>query len=144
MIEYRSLKIALIGAGSVGSQVARLLLEDRDELAARAGAGLELIGIAVRDVDAPRDTELPRELFTTDVDSLILSADIVIELMGGIEPARTHVLQALRSGADVVLGNKALLATHGPELFDLAEQVRSSGRCATALPATTSSASWAS
>jgi homoserine dehydrogenase len=123
MIEYRSLKIALIGAGSVGSQVARLLLDGRDELAARVGASLELIGIAVRDIDAQRDTDLPRELLTTDVESLILSADIVIELMGGIEPARSHVLLALTSGADVVMGNKALLATHGPELFEVAEQV---------------------
>jgi Homoserine dehydrogenase len=123
MIEYRSLKIALIGAGSVGSQVARLLLDGREELAARVGASLELIGIAVRDLQAPRDTDLPPELLTTDVESLILSADIVIELMGGIEPARTHVLQALNSGADVVTGNKALLATHGPELFEVAEQV---------------------
>ena len=123
MIQYRSLKVALLGAGSVGSQVARLLLEGSDELAARVGASLELIGIAVRDLDAPRDADLPRELLTTDMESLILSADIVIELMGGIEPARTHVLQALNSGADVVTGNKALLATHGPELFAVAEQV---------------------
>ena len=123
MIEYRSLKVALLGAGSVGSNVAKLLLDHSDELAARVGAGLELIGIAVRDVDAPRRTDLPRELFTTDARSLILSADIVIELMGGIDPAREYVLLALTSGADVVTGNKALLAEHGPELFAAAEQV---------------------
>lgn len=123
MIEYRSLRVALLGAGSVGSQVARLLLEQGDELASRVGAGLELVGIAVRDVDAQRDVDLPRELFTTDASSLILGADIVIELMGGIEPARGYVLQALNSGADVITGNKALLATHGPELFEAAEQV---------------------
>ncbi|MFF1634302.1 homoserine dehydrogenase [Leifsonia sp. NPDC058248] len=123
MIEYRSLRVALLGAGSVGSQVARLLLEQGDELASRAGAGLELVGIAVRDVNAQRDVDLPRELFTTDASSLILGADIVIELMGGVEPARGYVLQALNSGADVITGNKALLATHGPELFEAAEQV---------------------
>ncbi|MCS5719281.1 homoserine dehydrogenase [Herbiconiux sp. CPCC 205763] len=123
MIEYRNLRIALLGAGSVGSQVARLLLEQGDELAARVGAGLELVGIAVRDVDAPRDTDLPRELFTTDAHTLIQSADIVVELMGGIEPAREYILLAINSGADVVTGNKALLATHGPELFDAAAQV---------------------
>ncbi|MBF4569713.1 homoserine dehydrogenase [Plantibacter sp. VKM Ac-2880] len=123
MIEYRGLKVALLGAGSVGSQVARLLLEHADELASRAGASLELIGIAVRDVDAPRDVELPRELYTTDAEQLILSADIVIELIGGIEPARSHILQAINAGADIVTANKALLATHGPELFDAAEQV---------------------
>jgi len=123
MIEYRNVRVALIGAGSVGSQVARLLLEHADELAGRAGAGLELVGIGVRDVDAARDVDLPRELLTTDVESLILGADIVVELMGGLEPARQYVLQALGSGADVVTGNKALLASHGPELFEAAEQV---------------------
>ncbi len=123
MIEYRSIRVALLGAGSVGSQVARLLLEHGDELAQRIGARLELVGIAVRDVDAPRDAELPRELFTTDASELILGADVVIELMGGIEPARTLVLQAIASGADVVTGNKALIAAHGPELFAAAEQV---------------------
>ncbi|QAY74484.1 homoserine dehydrogenase [Agromyces protaetiae] len=123
MIEYRSIRVALLGAGSVGSQVARLLLEHADELAARIGAKLELVGIAVRDVDAKRDADLPRELFTTDAETLILGADVVVELMGGLEPARTLVLQAIASGADVVTGNKALLAAHGPELFAAAEQV---------------------
>jgi homoserine dehydrogenase len=123
MIEYRNLRVALLGAGSVGSQVARLLLEQGDELASRVGASLELVGIAVRDVDAARDVELPKHLYTTDASSLILGADIVVELMGGIEPARGYVLQALNSGADVITANKALLATHGPELFEAAEQV---------------------
>ena len=123
MIEYRSIRVALLGAGSVGSQVARLLLEHGDELAARIGARIELVGIAVRNLDARRDADLPRELYTTDAEQLILGADIVIELMGGIEPARTLVLQAIASGADVVTGNKALVAAHGTELFTAAEQV---------------------
>ncbi|MWC00146.1 homoserine dehydrogenase [Agromyces seonyuensis] len=123
MFDYRSLRVALLGAGTVGAQVARLLLEESDELANRIGARLELVGIAVRDVDAPRDVDLPRELFTTDAERLILGADIVVELMGGLEPARSLVLQAIGSGADVVTANKALLATHGVEIFDLAEQV---------------------
>ena len=121
--DQRRLRIAVLGAGAVGSQVAALLLEHRDELAARAGAALDLVGIAVRDVEAPRDADLPRELLTADADSLIVGADIVVELMGGIEPARTHLLQAISSGADVVTANKALLATHGPELFQAAGQV---------------------
>jgi len=123
MIEYRSIRVGLLGAGSVGSQVARLLLEHADELAQRVGARLELVGIAVRNLDAKRDTDLPAELLTTDAESLILGSDVVIELMGGIEPARTLVLQAIASGADVVTGNKALLASHGPELYAAAEQV---------------------
>jgi homoserine dehydrogenase len=126
MTDYRTLRVALLGAGAVGSQVAGLLLRHSDELADRAGARLELAGIAVRDVDAPRDVELPRELFTTDADSLIVGSDIVIELMGGIEPARTSILHAISSGADVVTANKALLATHGTEIFDAADQVGAS------------------
>nr|WP_201469463.1 homoserine dehydrogenase [Microbacterium hydrocarbonoxydans] len=124
--EYRRLRVALLGAGAVGSQVAALLLRHGDELADRAGAELELAGIAVRDLDAPRDTDLPKELFTTDAESLILGSDIVIELIGGIEPARTSILQAIGSGADVVTANKALLATHGPELFEAADRVGAS------------------
>ena len=123
MIEYRNLRVALLGGGSVGAQVARLLLEHSDELANRVGASLELVGILVRDIDAPRTVDLPRELFTTDADSLILGADIVIELMGGIEPARSYILTAINSGADVVTANKALLAQHGAELFEAADQV---------------------
>lgn len=123
MIEYRNLRIAVLGAGSVGAQVASLLLQHGDELAGRVGAGLELVGIAVRDLDAPRTAELPRELLTTDARSLILGSDIVIEVMGGLEPAREYIELALTSGADVITANKALLATHGPELFAIAEQV---------------------
>ncbi|GAA1741929.1 homoserine dehydrogenase [Microbacterium paludicola] len=126
MIDHRRLRVALLGAGSVGSQVANLLLTQASELSERAGADLELAGIAVRDVDAARDVDLPRELLTTDAESLIVGADIVIELMGGIEPARTHILAALNSGADVVTGNKALLATHGAEIFDAADQLGAS------------------
>ncbi|MGO1539081.1 MAG: homoserine dehydrogenase [Leucobacter sp.] len=120
---YRDLRVALLGCGSVGSQVARIILEQGDELAARVGARLTLAGIAVRDIDTPRDVELPHELFTTDADQLVLGADIVIELMGGIEPARSLILRALESGADVVTANKALVAAHGPELRAAAEQV---------------------
>jgi len=123
MIEYRNLRVALLGGGSVGAQVARLLLEQRDELAGRVGASLELVGIAVRDVNAERTVDLPKELFTTDAESLILGADVVIELMGGIEPARSYILLAINSGADVVTANKALLAEHGAELFAAADQV---------------------
>ena len=122
MIEYRPLRVALLGAGSVGSQVARLLLENKAELAARVGAELELIGVVVRDL-ATKRPGIPEHLLTTNAEEIILGADIVIEVMGGIEPARTYVLQALNSGADVITANKAMLATHGPEIFDVAEQV---------------------
>lgn len=120
---YRDLRVALLGCGSVGAQVARLILEHGDELAARAGARLTLAGIAVRNLESPRDVELPPELFTTDAERLVQGADIVIELMGGIEPAKSLILQALQGGADVVTANKALIAAHGPELAEAAEQV---------------------
>jgi homoserine dehydrogenase len=123
MIEYRNIRIALLGAGSVGAQVASLLLEHGDELSERVGAGLELVGVAVRDLDAARSAAIPAHLLTTDARSLILGADIVVELMGGLEPAHEYLELALNSGADVVTANKALLATHGPALFDIAEQV---------------------
>lgn len=118
---HKTLKVALLGAGNVGAQVARILRDDADSLAARIGARLELSGIAVRNVDAPRDVELPRELFTTDASTLVRGADIVIELMGGIEPARTLILEAIEHGATVVTGNKALLAVDGPSLYEKAD-----------------------
>ncbi|SEB90320.1 homoserine dehydrogenase [Arthrobacter woluwensis] len=120
--ETKTLKVALLGCGNVGSQVARILLEDADTLAARTGARLELVGIGVRTIDAPRDVELPRELFTTDSESLVAGADLVIELMGGIEPARSLILSAVRHGACVVTGNKALLAQDGPTLYEEADK----------------------
>ena len=123
MIEYRNLRIALLGAGSVGAQVANQILHHGDELAARIGAGIELIGVAVRDPKAKRSADIPANLITTDADKLVREADIVIELMGGIEPARTLLLAAINAGADVVTANKALLAHHGPEIFEAAAQV---------------------
>ena len=115
-------KIALLGAGTVGTQVARLLSEQKEDLAARSGAQLELVGIAVRDVSAPRDPAVDRSLLTDDPESIIDEADVVIELMGGIEPARAYILRAFAAGASVVTGNKALLAAHGPELYEAAAQ----------------------
>ena len=95
----------------------------RGELEARVGAPLVLAGVAVRDLEATRSPALPKELLTTDAESLVLGAHIVVELIGGVERARELVLLALESGADVVTGNKALLATHGSELFEAAERV---------------------
>ncbi|RNL58610.1 homoserine dehydrogenase [Arthrobacter oryzae] len=122
MTELRTLKVALLGCGNVGAQVARILLEDADALASRTGARLELTGIAVRNLDTKRDVELPQELFTTDAESLVKDADLVVELMGGIEPARSLILSALRSGACVVTGNKALIAQDGATLHEEADR----------------------
>jgi homoserine dehydrogenase len=120
--EYRPIRVALLGAGSVGAEVARLLITQKAELAARIGADLELVGVAVRDLKTKRNG-FPKELLTTDAESLILGADIVIEVMGGLQPAKDYILLALNSGSDVITANKSLLATHGSELFSAAEQV---------------------
>ena len=114
---YRPIRIGLLG-----SQVARLLIENREELAKRVGAELELVGIAVRYKNAKRDVDLPKELITEDAESVILGSDIVIELAGGIEPAKTWIKMALNAGADVITANKALIAAHGSELTALAQQ----------------------
>jgi homoserine dehydrogenase len=123
LIEYRNLRIALLGAGSVGAQVADQILNHGDELAARIGAGIELIGVAVRDPKSKRSTDIPAHLITTDAATLVRQADIVIELMGGVEPARTLILDAINAGADIVTANKALLAHHSTEIFEAASQV---------------------
>jgi homoserine dehydrogenase len=106
------LKVALLGCGAVGSQVYRLLAGQSADLTARAGAPLEIAGVAVRDVGRPRDVPVDRDLLTTDGLELVTrpDVDIVIELIGGIEPARTLLLAALSAGKSVVTANKALVA----------------------------------
>ncbi|MBE7323616.1 homoserine dehydrogenase [Nocardioides sp. Y6] len=118
----KPLKVALLGCGSVGSQVVRLLQEQAADLEARVGAPVELAGVAVRRLDAPREVEVPAELLTTDAHALVTrdDIDVVVEVIGGIEPARTLILAALEHGASVVTANKALLAEDGPTLFEAA------------------------
>ena len=120
---YRNLKVAVLGSGTVGSEVVHRLLTEREELGQRIGAELDVVGVAVRDTSKPRNQAIPAELLTTEADAVVTSADIVVELMGGIEPAKSLILRALESGADVITANKALLAAHGPELFDAAAKV---------------------
>ncbi len=115
------LRVALLGCGVVGTQVARLLTEQADDLASRVGAPLELVGIAVRDASAPRDAAVDRSLLTEDAASLVERADIVVEVMGGTEPARSLLLRAIEAGAAVVTANKALLAEDGPTLYKAAD-----------------------
>lgn len=112
--------IALVGCGTVGSGVAKMLLEHPGRLAARAGRKLELRRIVVRDPSKPRDPIIPKHLFTTDLRPVIEDSSIqaVVEVVGGIEWARKTILEILASGKHVVTANKALLATHGAEIFD--------------------------
>ncbi|WP_166140541.1 homoserine dehydrogenase [Nocardioides ochotonae] len=117
-----ALKVAVLGCGSVGSQVVRLLQEQAEDLTARVGAPVELVGVAVRRLDAPREIEVPADLLTTDAHALVArdDVDLVVEVIGGIEPARSLILAALANGASVVTANKALLAEDGPTLFEAA------------------------
>jgi len=109
--------IALLGGGTVGAEVARMLLENASDLEARIGAPVQLIGVAVRDMTKVRPG-IPADLLTADAAALASSgADIVVELMGGIEPARTLILSAMTAKSSIVTANKALLAADGATLY---------------------------
>src|SRR5687768_13968267 len=115
-----SLRVALLGCGVVGSQVVRLLNEQAGDLAARIGKPIEIAGIAVRRPN--RHPDVPAELLTTDSAALVArdDVDVVVEVIGGIEPARSLLLAALNGGKSVVTANKALLAEDGSTLHDAA------------------------
>ncbi len=121
-------KVAIIGLGTVGAGVARLLLDYGDRTARHAGRTLWLEKAVVRDLQRSRDCELPPGVLTDSIQEVIDDREIqvVAQLIGGLEPARSIMLQLLESGKDVVTANKALLAEHGPEIFDRA---RALGRC---------------
>ncbi|WP_296156719.1 homoserine dehydrogenase [uncultured Gardnerella sp.] len=118
----KTIRVALLGAGTVGSQTARMIVENSDELTARTGAVIELAGVAClhpEDVDVPW---IKRDLLTTDTAALCVKddVDVVLELIGGLEPAHTFVKSALENGKSVVTANKAMLAAFGPELYECA------------------------
>ncbi|WP_329522152.1 homoserine dehydrogenase [Spirillospora sp. NBC_01491] len=119
----KPLRVALLGCGVVGTEVVRLLREQADDLAARVGVPLELAGVAVRRPDRVR-AGVDRALLTTDARALVTrdDVDIVIEVIGGIEPARTLMLEAMKSGKSVISANKALLAEDGATLFAAARE----------------------
>jgi homoserine dehydrogenase len=119
----RRLRVALLGCGNVGSEVVRLLNEQAADLAARVGTPLELVGIAVRRLDKPRPGVDPA-LLTTDAPALVGrdDIDIVIEVIGGIEPARSLLLTAMKTGKAVVTANKALLAEDSATVFGAARE----------------------
>lgn len=120
------LKVALIGVGTVGTGVARLLLEHSERMTQRAGRPIQLVHAVIRNPDKQRLSSLPAHLVTTDVRKVIddPQVDVAIELIGGIKPAREIVLDLLKSGKDVVTANKALLCEHGQELFTRARELK--------------------
>ena len=120
--QVRPIRIALIGAGTVGSKVASLMLEQAEDLEARSGAPLVLVGVGVKDASKARPG-IPKDLITADVPGLLAKdLDIVVEVMGGIEPSRTHILDAMSRGISVVTANKELLARDGATLAAAAEK----------------------
>jgi homoserine dehydrogenase len=118
-------KIAIIGLGTVGSGVARLMLDFGDRTGRHAGRTLWLEKAVVRDLAKARDCDLPEGVLTDRLEDVIDDPEIevVAQLIGGLEPARTIMLRLLESGKDVVTANKALLAEHGPEIFDRAREL---------------------
>ena len=117
--------VAIVGLGTVGSGVARLLLDHGDRTARHAGRTMWLKKAVVRDLHRQRNVDLPADVLTSSLDDVINDNEITVvaQLIGGLEPARTIMLSLLESGKDIVTANKALLAEHGPELFTRAREL---------------------
>ena len=117
----KTLKVGMLGCGNVGSQIARLLVANKADLASRAGAQLELVKVAVKDIKAKRDG-IATSLLTDDPYSVVNNPeiDLIIEVIGGISPAKELILAAFKNGKSVVTANKALLAKEGAALYQAA------------------------
>ena len=121
MNSQKTLRVGMLGCGVVGGEVARLIVANQKDLTARSGAQLDLVKIGVRNLARPN---VSKDLLTTDLESIVKDPkiDLIIEVIGGIEPARTLILEAFTNGKSVVTANKALLAKHGAELFAAADK----------------------
>ncbi len=119
----RVIRVGLLGCGVVGGGVVRVLSGGGDDIAARTGAKLEVVRVLVRDAERDRGLPVPGDVFTTDPADVVVGddIDIVVEVMGGRDPAGKLVRRALEAGKPVVTANKELVANEGPELFDIAE-----------------------
>ena len=118
----KTLKVGMLGCGVVGSQIARLLVENKSDLTSRAGANLELVKVAVKNIKTKREG-IPSNLLTDDAKSIVNDPeiDLIIEVIGGITPAKELILAAIKNGKSVVTANKALLAQAGAELYAAAD-----------------------
>lgn len=116
------LRVGLLGCGNVGGALARLLYDDAERIAARTGLDVQLAAVAVRSQSREREVLIPPEVLTTDASTVVSDpgVDVVVEVIGGIEPARSLIITALKSGKPVVTANKELLANCGAELFEAA------------------------
>jgi homoserine dehydrogenase len=115
-------RVGLLGCGNVGTALVRLVADNADLLTARAGVPIEIVRVAVRDPAKARDVKLAPEMFTADSADVVSDpdVDVVVEMIGGLEPARTLIVDALRAGKPVITANKELIARHGPDLFAIA------------------------
>lgn len=120
----KNIKIALLGLGNVGSGVWKIFNANKEEIVKRSGYNVEISKILVRDIDKPRLVHVPKELLTTDYNEILSNDDIkiVVELMGGIEPAKEYIIKAMRSKKHIVTANKMLLAIQGDELYEIADE----------------------
>ena len=118
----KTLKVGMLGCGVVGSQIARLLVENKSDLTSRAGANLELVKVAVKNIKTKREG-IPSNFLTDDAKSIVNDPeiDLIIEVIGGITPAKELILAAIKNGKSVVTANKALLAQAGAELYTAAD-----------------------
>ena len=118
----KTLKVGMLGCGVVGSQIARLLVENKSDLTSRAGANLELVKVAVKNINTKREG-ISSNLLTDDAKSVVNDPeiDLIIEVIGGISPAKELILAAIKNGKSVVTANKALLAQAGAELYTAAD-----------------------
>ena len=116
------LRVGLLGCGNVGGALVRLLIEDAPRIGARTGLDLKLAAVAVRSQSREREVPIPPGVLTTDAAAVVENpdVDVVVEVIGGVEPARTLIMTALKSGKPVITANKELLANHGAELFEAA------------------------
>ncbi|MGE5627531.1 MAG: homoserine dehydrogenase [Solirubrobacterales bacterium] len=120
----KKVRIALLGLGNVGKGVWNILIANREQIAQRSGYDIEIAKILVRDVNKDRGIKVPKELLTTDAEDIFKddSIKIIVEVMGGIDPAKDYILKAISKEMNVVTANKMLIATHGKEIFKAVEE----------------------
>ncbi len=118
------IKVGLLGCGTVGGGVVQLLRANASYLEVRVGTSIEVVKVLVRDVDKERVPELDRGRLTTDPEAILgdASIDVVVEVMGGVDPARAHLMRAIEAGKQIVTANKMLLALHGGDLLEHAKK----------------------
>lgn len=120
----KNIKIALLGLGNVGSGVWKIFNANKEEIVKRSGYNIEISKILVRDINKKRCVNVPKEILTTDFNDILSDDDIkiVVELMGGIEPTKEYIINAMKRKKHIVTANKMLLAIQGDELYEIADK----------------------